>query len=87
MDIGVELVPSLVLMLSYRNIVDLHDVDRYSFLVGSPIIMIMQTFLIFTFYKYQLYRSSPMDIILACFISEYIINMCFFVTASTSLPT
>lgn len=63
----------------------LHDIDRYSFLIGSPIILMLQVVLIFSLCKYRLYRSTPMDIILACFISEFFINLCFFLTASTRL--
>jgi hypothetical protein len=66
-----------------RNIVVLHDIDRFAFLFGSPIIVVMQAVLIFTLCKFKLYRSSPMDIILVCFISEIILNVGYFLNAST----
>lgn len=81
--------PQLPLVLPHlcRNIVVLHDIDRFAFLVGSPLIMMFQGVLIFSLCKFKLYRSSPMDIILVCFISELVLNICYFVNASKAFLT
>lgn len=66
-----------------RNIIELRDTDRFVFLVGSPLVALLQAVLIFTICKFQLYRSSPMDIILLCFISELTLNLSYLANAST----
>jgi hypothetical protein len=70
-----------------RNIVELRDTDRFVFLVGSPLIALLQGVLIFTICKFRLYRSSPLDIILLCFISELILNLSFLANSSTPTLT
>ena len=66
---------------------ELHDIDRFSFLVGSPVIATVQCLLIFTLCRFRLYRSSPLDIVLICFVSELVLNLSFFSNASTAAPT
>lgn len=77
----------MVVHVSCRNIVELRDIDRYAFLIGSPLILPLQGILILTFLKYRLYRSSPLDIILLCFVSELILNLCFISNASNTHHT
>lgn len=69
MDLLREPLLSMVYVERVRNVVELHDIDRYAFLVASPLIMVVQGVFVYAFCKFGLYRSSPMDIILLCFVS------------------
>lgn len=82
MDFVVKPQLSMVIMNKHRNIIILHPLDRYFFLIVSPALIVLQAFIIFTIYFYRLYKNTPMDIILACFVSEISINISYFSTAS-----
>lgn len=59
-------------MVSYlvaRNILELHIIDRYVFLIVCPVVMICHFIIILTFVKYGLLKYSPEDVIFAILIA------------------
>jgi hypothetical protein len=49
----------LVSSPSVRNIIELHEIDKYTFLVTCPIVLLFQAVLIAAMLKYRMLGHSP----------------------------
>lgn len=82
LDLLLERQLSVVSYLVARNILELHIIDRYTFLIVCPIVMICHFIIILTFVRYKLLKHSPEDVVFAILIAEGLLNMSLFSNAS-----
>ena len=70
-------------ILLARNILILHDLDRYFFLVLCPLILIFQLMILYTYLTNTRLLAKPGNIFFGVVIIETCLNLLLFIFAST----
>ena len=70
-------------MLLRRNVIPLHDIDKYIIIITGPIILVIQLVIVIAMVKYKMVSRPPEDAIFALIIAESVACMSLFAHAST----
>ena len=73
---------SLVHLNLLRNVIPLHDIDKYIILVTAPIILILELIIIIAMLKYHMVSRPPEDALFALIITESVACCSLFSHAS-----